>query len=602
MKNIILLLLLCTTFSATFAQPDDKLKGIDKDLEKILEATKAPGFAVAVVRGDETIYAKGFGYRDVENKIPMDENTLLAIGSSSKAFTCSVLGQLRDEDKLSFEDSPIKHIPELRFYNDDLNSNVNIRDLMTHQTGIPRHDASWYLFPTFDKDSLLQRIQYQEPFTGIRQQWYYNNFMFLTQGVIAERITGKTWEENVRERFFKPLGMERSNLSIKELEASTNIAVGYELYKDSISKKMDYYKIAAMAPAGSINSSVKEMSEWVKMWINNGKYGEEQILPEAYVKEAMSSHAVIADGIPSAETPDIFLANYGYGWMIQSYKGHYRVEHGGNIDGFSASVAFFPTDSVGIVVLANQNGSAVPNLVRNTISDRMLDVKETDWAGYFLEQKNKQKEAEEKESDEEEEKEEVGASKPSHEASAFKGNYFNPGYGRFNISAKGDSLFATFKRMKLYLKHVHYDIFEPYEVEEDGIDTSEPSPLKFNFTTNDAGEIGSLKLKVEPTLEDAIEFKHEPEIMDMEVSAMEPYVGDYDLIGMTIKVYTKEDKGLFMFVTGQPEYHLLPSEEHLFILEGLEGFKAKFEGLENEKFSTLVMIQPNGTFKGNRKE
>ncbi|MEZ4685921.1 MAG: serine hydrolase domain-containing protein [Bacteroidia bacterium] len=355
MKKYSLLLLIALIVSLASAQSDKRLKGIEQEFEEILQATKAPGFAVAIVEGDKVIYAKGFGYRDMENKIPVDENTLFAIGSCSKAFTCSVLGQLRDEDKIDFDDSPIKYIPELRFYNENLNSNINIQDLMCHRTGIPRHDVSWYLFTTDDKDNLIKRIQYQEPFTGLRQQWYYNNFMFLVQGVVAERITGKSWEENIRQRFFKPLGMERSNLSIDELTKSANAALGYELKHDSIISKMPYYNIAAMGPAGSINSSAKEMANWLITWVNKGEFNGEQVLPEAYVQEAMTSHAVITGALPSEENPDMHLANYGYGWMISSYRGHYRVEHGGNIDGFSASTAFFPSDSIGIV---QSNGSA----------------------------------------------------------------------------------------------------------------------------------------------------------------------------------------------------------------------------------------------------
>ena len=322
MKKYAIVLLAFFTISCAFGQVDKRLKGIEKEFNKILKATKAPGFAVAIVEGDKVIYSKGFGYRDYENEIPMDANTLLAIGSSSKAFTCSILGQLRQEEKISFNDSPIKYIPELRFYNEDLNSRIIIQDLMSHQTGIPRHDFSWYLFPTYSKDSLIQRIQYHEPFTGLRQQWHYNNFMFLTLGVIAERITGKSWEDNIRERFFQPLGMKRSNVSIEELEKSSNAAVGYELKKDSIISKMDYYRIAGMSPAGSINSSVNEMSNWLITWINKGKFKGEQILPEYYVTEAMSSQAVINASLPRKDFPDLHLANYGYGWVISSYRGH----------------------------------------------------------------------------------------------------------------------------------------------------------------------------------------------------------------------------------------------------------------------------------------
>ena len=206
MKKIVITLIAIISIASVFAQKDKRLKGLEKELEAILETTKAPGFAVAIVEGKKIIYAKGFGYSDYENKVPSNANTLYAIGSSSKAFTSAILGQLREEDKVSFEESPIKYIPDLKFYTDEMNNNIIIKDLMSHRTGMPRHDYSWYLFPTNNKDSLLLRIKHQEPFIGLRKQWYYNNFMFLTQGVIAERITGKSWEENIKERFFCHIG------------------------------------------------------------------------------------------------------------------------------------------------------------------------------------------------------------------------------------------------------------------------------------------------------------------------------------------------------------------------------------------------------------
>ena len=223
-KKIIALLISYFLISSIIAQKDNRLKGIEKELNEILELTQAAGFAVAIVEGDKIIYPKGFGYRDYEKKISADANTLFAIGSCSKAFTSSILGQLRNEEKLSFDDSPIKYVPELKFYNKGLNNNIIIKDLMCHRTGIPRHDWSWYFFPTMDKDSLLQRIEFHEPFTGLREKWYYNNFMFLVQGVIAEHLTNKSWEDNIKERFFKPLGMDRSNVSITEMKNSKNAA------------------------------------------------------------------------------------------------------------------------------------------------------------------------------------------------------------------------------------------------------------------------------------------------------------------------------------------------------------------------------------------
>lgn len=598
MKKTILILVSLLIITLTNAQNDKRLKGLEKELNQILKETKAAGFAVAIVEGDKIIYSKGIGYRDYENKIPVDGNTLFAIGSCSKSFTSSVLGQLRKEDKLSFDDSPIKHIPDLKFYNDDMNNNIIIKDLMSHRTGLPRHDFSWYLFPTTNKDSLLQRVEHQEPFTGIRQQWYYNNFMFLAQGVIAERLTGKSWEDNVKERFFKPLGMKRSNVNIDELEKSKNAAYGYEVKKDSIISKMDYYRIAGMSPAGSINSSVNDMSKWLITWINKGKFRETEILPEAYINEAISSQMVIAGGLPDKEFPDMYMANYGYGWMMASYRGHYRVEHGGNIDGFSASAAFFPSDKIGIVVLANQNGSAVPGIVRNTIADRMLKTDKTDWLQRFVDRQKKNKEAKE-ENDTKPNK--VKNTKPSHVAQDYAGSYDNLGYGKIEISAKNDSLFAEFPLKNLYLKHFHYDVFEPFEVTEKGIDTTDSGPIRINFETNDAGDISFAKIKAEATL-DPIKFKRTPNTIDVDKDTLEKYTGTFELSGMDIKVYIKNDDTLYLFVAGQPEYELLATDKHKFSFKTLEGFKVEFIESEDKSINTMTLYQPNGTFKTKRKE
>ncbi|NNL81713.1 MAG: serine hydrolase [Flavobacteriaceae bacterium] len=598
--NHLSLLLLLLFFIPVEAQDDPRFDGIDTVMKNVLDSVKAPSFAVAVVEKDKVVFAKGYGYRDLENKIPADENTLYAIGSCSKSFTSAILGQLQQEGKLSLDDSPIDHVPDLRFFNDDLNNQIIIKDLMAHRTGLPRHDFSWYLFPTFDKDSLLQRIKYQEPFTGLRQQWYYNNFMFLTQGVIAERITGKSWEDNVKERFFKPLGMNRSNTTIDELEKSSNKAIGYELKKDSTHRKMDYYRIAGMRPAGSINSSVSDMSKWVMTWINNGKHKEEQILPEAYRIEAMSSQMVVGAALPQEDLPDAHFSNYGYGWFLTSYKGHYRVEHGGNIDGFSASTSFFPSDSIGIVVLTNHNGSAIPGIVRNTMADRMLDVKRTDWLQEFVDQV---KESQQAQTDAEENSESgsVSNTKPSHILNEFTGTYSHPGYGEFKVAEKNDSLYAHFKLMNFYLKHVHYDVFQPIRVRETGIDTTDTTPLRLNFTSNDMGDISHVRMKIEPTI-DPVEFKRTPMIIEVDKETLERYTGEYILSGLTVKIYIKGEDTLYLFVEGQPEYELLPTGPHKFSFKILDGFKVEFLETDMDKVQEIMVIQPQGNFKAKRKE
>jgi CubicO group peptidase (beta-lactamase class C family) len=600
MKNLIIAVALIFSIISLTAQTDERLKGIEKELNNILETTHAPGFAVAIVEGDKVIYSKGFGYRDYENKIPVDANTLFAIGSSTKAFTSAILGKLRADDKLSFDDSPLDYIPELEFYNDNMNNNIIIKDLMRHSTGLPRHDMSWYYFPSHNKDSLIQRVKYQEPFTGIRQQWYYNNFMFLAQGVIAEKITRKSWEDNINDMFFIPLGMKRSNATIAEMKSASNAAFGYELKKGDVISKMDYYDIAGMSPAGSINSSVNDMSKWLMTWINKGKFNDNEIIPEAYLTEAMSSQMVLNAALPDEELPDMHFANYGYGWMLQSYRGHYRVEHGGNIDGFSASVAFFPTDKLGIVVLTNQNGSAATRLVRNTIADRMLGGKTTDWVKRYTDDQEKAKKAEE-EGTEESTSSKIENTKPSHAKSDYTGTYSNSGYGNIEIVIENDSLFTELNGIKQYVIHHHYDTFELIDVIDNIVDTTQiGNTLEIRFKTNDSGDISGAAFNAEPTL-DAIIFKRTPKSIAIDLKTLEQYVGEFDLSGTPIKVYIKNKDTLYLFVEGQPEYELFATSKHNFSFKKLEGYKVEFTESDDKSINVMKLIQPNGTFNTKRK-
>ncbi|MFN3841292.1 MAG: serine hydrolase [Cyclobacteriaceae bacterium] len=595
----------CTLCSiAVFAQKksapaDKRLAGLDAELQQLPAKWHAAGFAVAIVEKNKIIYAKGFGYRDYEKKLPVTPNTQFAIGSSSKAFTCGLLGILRQEKKLTFDDSPIKYIPELRFNKPEMNSLITIKDIMTHRTGLPRHDYSWYLFPTHSRDSLLMRIEHQPPFAAVREKWYYNNFMFLTQGVIAERITGKSWEENIREYFFKPLQMNQSTTVIDGLRKGAEAAIGYQVKNKTQIIKIDYYDIAAMGPAGSINSSVNEMANWLITWINGGKFQGKEILPESYVKEAIGSQMIINSDPPDPEFPDIHMGNYGYGWFTSSYKGHYRVEHGGNIDGFSANVSFFPTDSIGIVVLVNQNGSVLPSLIRNTISDKLLNVKPTDWNKVYT------KRVEDAEKQQASAKAAMHSSqkkntKPSHVLYDYTGSYHHPGYGKFEVTVERDSLFAKTPLQKLWLKHYHYDIFLPYEIENGKIDTTSQANLHFNFRTNETGDISSLTAKLEPAT-DPIEFKRTPRALAVDKQTLQTYAGEYELAGVVAKFYLKDDgTTLYLFVPGQPEYELLATDKHAFVIKNLDGFKIKFTEA-NGKITEATFIQPNGTFVAKRK-
>lgn len=599
MRKIILALALFSAAISAAAQKkanttDKRFDGLDTAFARVLKNFHAAGFAVAVVEKDKVIYAKGFGYKDYENKVPVTPNTLFAIGSCTKAFTSSLLGMLREDKKMDFNKPVQEYLPGFKFYNNTMNDNIIVKDLMCHRTGLPRHDLSWYYFTTKSRDSLVQRIQYMEPTFGVREKWQYNNFMFLTQGVIAEKLTGQSWEQNVREKILQPLGMIRTNFSVDSLAADKDAAIGYGLRKDTIINKLDYYHIDAMGPAGSINSSVTEMANWVITWVNGGKFNGKQLLPAAYVPEAISSQMVIDGAMPTKEVQDVFFATYGYGWMLASYRGHYRVEHGGNIDGFSASTSFFPSDSIGIIVLSNQNGSPVPSIVRNIISDKMLGLKYFDWDTFQKAKLDSAQAAAKR----------AGASNvsnrklnapPTHSLKDYEGIYSNKAYGNFTISLERDSLFAHFPNNTWWLMPYHYDVFQPFDKDKKtGIDTSDKGDL-VQFSMGTTGEIENLLLPLEGGLKPMV-FERMPKPKEVSADSLQKYAGTYSISGVDITVSIKNGKA-HMLVPGQPEYELVPTDKDKFALKDMQGFSVQFNLNDKGEVIELVSIQPNGSFK-----
>ena len=505
MRKIIIIALLTLCLGNAIAQEkntsiQEKIEAVDKELTTVLEKSKAAGFAIAIVKGNEIIYTKGFGYSDLEKKTPVTPNTVFAIGSTTKAFTASLIGILEDKGKLDLDESPRTYIPELQFFNSEMDAQITVKDLMTHRTGMPRHDGSWKSFGHDSKEELLTRIAFQEPIAPVRSKWVYNNFMYFVQGTIVERLTKQSWRQNIEQNFFKPLEMTSSSTNLDALKKNPQSAIGY-YFEDGKNAKIDYYDIAAMEAAGSLNSSVTDISKWMMAWLNDGKYNGNQVIPSAYVKAAMSSQMIITGKFPKNTDPSTFMNNYGYGWFIKSYKGHYRASHGGSIEGFTAEITLFPTDDLGIVILTNQNQSGLPQTLRNTVSDILLDALETeDWMARLEMLVAHQTKVQEVKT--------IASIKPVNALEKYTGAYTHKGYGAFEVVKENDSLFAKFPSKTLWLNPVHPNVFETFYVIDDKVE-AKYKDTSINFSTTIEGEISGSEIKLERTL-DPIVFKRRP--------------------------------------------------------------------------------------------
>jgi CubicO group peptidase (beta-lactamase class C family) len=595
MKKIIITTITILCLGNAIAQKKAKsilkeITGIEKELNKALEISKTRGFAVAIVKGNEIIYAKGFGYSDYENKVPVTTNTVFCVGSSTKAFTASLIGILQDQGKVNLEASPRTYIPELQFYNSEMNAQITVKDLMTHRTGLPRHDAAWKTFTTQSKEELLARIAFQEPIAPVRAEWHYNNFMYLLQGVIAERLTHKTWGQNIEQNLFKPLDMTSSSTSIKALKNDKRAAIGY-YFEEGTTTKTDYYDIAAMEPAGAINSTAIDMSKWMIAWLNNGQYNKKQVLPSNYVKEAISSQMVVSGKLPRETDPNTFMMNYGYGWFVSSYKGHYRVDHSGNIDGFTANVALYPSDNMGIVVLTNQDRSGLPEIVRNIIADKLFNTAETNWMELLEKKVHSQTKLKEAKT--------ITSIKPVHDLKQYTGTYIHKGYGTFDVVIENDSLFAKLPLETLWLNPVNPNLFETYYVIDNQAKTKHQG-RSLNFTTNLEGKISGLEMELERTL-DPILFNRTPlKTNSTKEENLQAYIGEYAFKNMVFKVATQNNQ-LQMTINDKQLVQLLNTDVNTFSVVGKEGFTISFTVENNKTASDLTLHQPNGTFTAKRK-
>lgn len=599
MKKSVLFLISFSYSFLLFGQlpADKRLKGLDTFAARVLKGYNAPGVSIAVVEKGNVIYTGGFGFRDIDKKLPVTENTLFAIGSCTKAFTASILGMLEKEGKIDLDKPVRNYLPELKFQNEYTNNNATLRDMMCHRTGLPRHDFSWY-GSTASRNELLSRIEYQEPSAALREKFQYNNFMFLAQGMVIEKLTGKSWEENINEKILAPLGMNNTNMSVTEMEKNSNRSLAYATENDK-PKVIPYRNIDAIGPAGSINSCSKDMAKWLITWINNGKYNSKEIIPAAYRSQAITAQIATGGGLPGNENPDVHLSGYGLAWGVSSYRGHYRVEHGGGIDGFITSTGFFPTDSIGIFVVSNQ--SSVTTAIRNFIADRMLNLSYRQWGKIDPEAKVKA-DSVDNASPNTDSLNRIPGTKPSHLLNEYTGVYSNKGYGKVKIFFERDTVWLDYNeaglRTKNYLQHYHYDVFRIRSTEETK-ENKDATKVKFN--TNKKGEISSLEIQMETSVKDIV-FEKESKTEKLSKEELKKYEGDYAFSQeANVKLYLKGD-ALYAFIEGQPEYELVAYEKNKFFLKVLPDYKAVFEMNEAGEAIAVTFQQPNGNFKALKKK
>lgn len=566
---------------------DVRFAGFDSYVKEVMAELHVPGLAVAVVKGDEIVFAKGYGFADVDGKRSVTSNTLFAIGSSTKAFTATCLAILVDRDKLDW-DKPVRdYLPAFRMYDEYATEHLTPRDLLSHRSGLPRHDLLWY-GSSAKREEIFNKLRYLEPNKSFREDFEYQNLMFMTAGYLAGKLYGANWERMVREEIMGPLGMQRSVLSVEEMQKDDDFAFPYRWIDDEESlEKMDFRNIDEVGPAGSINSSVEEMAQWVKLQLAEGKFGEEQLVQEATMRQL---HTIVT-AIRAYPTNDLRgTFGYGMGWFLEWYRGHYLVHHGGNIDGFSALVAFMPHQDFGCVVLTNLNGNAAPVLVARNVYDRMLDLEPHDWLGPVKDVLAKAKEAQEKTEDDKPDEGRVLGTSPSLPLEEYAGVYENEGYGQVIVRYEDGKLYGTYNDDESPLVHYHFDQFVVSEDE----DPSEG--LRVFFDIGATGKVERLRATLEATIDPIVFMKKAPEKFSS-TEYLKQFEGVFSFPAQKATVAVNSNGKLTLSVPPQPLYILEPTGEDEFKITGVPvDITIRFKRNETGEITEAVSIQPNGTF------
>lgn len=489
MKKSLSSILFFLTFYVTNAQQQyakDPIQRIDRIAQSALQQFNVPGFALAIVQDNTILLSKGYGVRSMLTLEPVTDSTLFAIASNSKAFTAAALAMFVDRGQLAWDDKVRKYLPYFTLYNPYVSEEFTIRDLLCHRSGLDTFsgDLIWY-GSAHSREEIVKRARFLSPSFGFREQYGYSNIMYLAAGLVIEQLSGMTWDQFIAENFFVPLGMTQSNTTVSDYSTingsiqssrSKNIASPHnEVNGKNIA--IDYVNWDNIGPAGSINSSVNELTNWIRLQLGKGTLNGRTYWKEQRSWEMWENYTPKPVSRWQRENmPTRHFNGYGLGWELMEYQGYKIVSHGGGYDGMISKTVLVPEINMGFVILTN-NINSVPSALTFEILDAFLmrtDNKgkwkgdKKDWMGMFKGFKD-----EEIASSREALKADSAARKTNTRLSlplaAYCGVYSSEMYGDVLITLDENPLkpfgglkidFAPTSLFKGQLSHWHYDTFE----------------------------------------------------------------------------------------------------------------------------------------------
>jgi CubicO group peptidase (beta-lactamase class C family) len=552
-----------------------------------------PGAAVTIVREGQIVLCEGFGMRNVEQQQPVTPRTLFPIASCTKAFTAMSLGILADEGAIEWDRPVREYLPAFSMHDPVATARITPRDLVTHRSGLPRHDLVWYA-SNFSRREVFARLKHLELSKDLRTTFQYNNIMFMVAGLLVAELTGMSWERFVQARIFDTLGMTSSTFSTLVAQRSADFATPYR-ERDGTVLAIPFYdndgENDAVGPAGNIVSCVADLAHWLQVQTSDGA----PLVAGPTLREMHTPQMVLSDAFGDQHL-GYSLSSYGLGWFLHAYKGQVLAEHGGNLDGFSSLTSVVPASKLGMVVLCNGDGTALPTVITHQVYDWLLELAPTDWSGRLKplwdafragEHAHHERSASERQAD----------APPSHPLAAYVGEYEHPGYGVLAVQPAGDGLQLVInEKITLPLSHYHYDYFEAYWETWD-------SYRKLAFGADSRGRVSRLTIQMEPAVKDAV-FVRRPERQLTDPAYLAQFVGDYEALGMplviTLRQSAAQGAALAMTFAGGPAELLVPYQGSEFQLKDRSGFSVEFLRDAAGNVSSANIVQPEAVFTATR--
>ena len=435
------------------------LADFDAYVQQAVAYWEVTGLAVAVVKDGDVLFAKGYGIRELGNPAKVDEHTLFAIGSTTKAMTAAAIGMLVDEGKLDWDDPVTDHLQKFRLYDPFVTREITIRDLLTHRAGLPNADFLWYGQES-EADDILFRMRYVEPETSLRSSFTYQNIMYAAAGAVVAELSGMSWDAFIQKRIFEPLEMNGSIATAATLDAQPNVASPH--YRvDGATRVIENASVDAVAPAGSVWSSVSDMAQWMRFLLEGKTRDGTELLSKETLEELFTPQTMVdsEEFYPTQAVTKPHWMTYGLGWFQQDYDGRAVDFHTGSIDGMVAIHGLIRDERLGVYVLGNLDHAEIRHALMYEVFDRFGEGSHRDWNVVLKDlYDGRRREAERRQS--EAKKTRVLGTAPTLALERYTGTYADELYGTVRIAVDGDGLSLFYgPGLKGELEHWHYDLF-----------------------------------------------------------------------------------------------------------------------------------------------